>query len=155
MRLVLELDLPWMAYCDDLADTEPNGCINYSKFLERYRIEMANIDESWKEAVIERICERLFQVANNIEAFYKQFDVNDDGKIEYLEFVSALESLNLGLTRSQIYELMGSIDMDKDGCIDFEEFANRQVAGALCDVWQPSPCCCWWFACMNLDLVLI
>jgi protein phosphatase len=144
-----------MAYCDDLADTEPNGCINYSKFLERYRIEMANIDESWKEAVIERICERLFQVANNIEAFYKQFDVNDDGKIEYLEFVSALESLNLGLTRSQIYELMGSIDMDKDGCIDFEEFANRQVAGALCDVWQPSPCCCWWFACMNLDLVLI
>lgn len=60
--------------------------------------------------------------------FYKRFDVNDDGKIEYLEFVAALESLNIGITRSQIYELMGSIDVDKDGCIDFEEFAARYVS---------------------------
>jgi hypothetical protein len=57
--------------------------------------------------------------------FYKKFDVNEDGKIEYLEFVSALESLDLGLSKSQMYELMGSIDMDKDGSINFEEFASR------------------------------
>ena len=56
------------------------------------------MDDKWKEAVIERICEKLYHVCSNIEAFYKQFDVNDDGKIEYLEFVSALESLDLGLT---------------------------------------------------------
>ena len=67
MRLVLELDLPWLAYCDDLADSEADGLINYSKFLERYRIELSNLDDSWKEAVIEKICEALFSLCTNVE----------------------------------------------------------------------------------------
>jgi hypothetical protein len=36
MRLVLELDLPWMSLCDELVDCERDGCINFSKFLDRF-----------------------------------------------------------------------------------------------------------------------
>jgi hypothetical protein len=35
MRLVLELDLPWISLSDELADFEPDGRINFSKFLDR------------------------------------------------------------------------------------------------------------------------
>ena len=34
--------------------------------------------------------------------FYKRFDINSDGLVEYTEFVSVLESLDLGLSRAQV-----------------------------------------------------
>ena len=35
MRLVLELDLPWVSLCDELADIEADGTISFPKFLDR------------------------------------------------------------------------------------------------------------------------
>jgi hypothetical protein len=35
MRLVLELDLPWLSLCDELVDFEEDGSIHFPKFLER------------------------------------------------------------------------------------------------------------------------
>lgn len=125
MRLVLELDLPWVSLCDELADIEADGTISFPKFLDRYRIDMLNVDTSWQESIVERVCQKLFGMAANIEQFYKRFDINSDGLVEYTEFVSVLESLDLGLSRAQIYELMGSIDVNKDGCINFDEFVSR------------------------------
>ena len=43
----------------------------------------------------------------------------------YSEFVDALDKLNVGLSRKQIYELMNATDKDKDAHIDFREFADR------------------------------
>jgi protein phosphatase len=118
-------DLPWTTLSYDLVDPEEDGSINYARFLERYRIAVREEDSSWQESIIQRVCRRLFSVCSSVEDAYKLFDVNSDGRIEYSEFVSAMERLDLGLTRSQVYELMRSIDTDKDSHIDFAEFASR------------------------------
>jgi EF-hand domain pair len=56
---------------------------------------------------------------------YKLFDVNDDGLVEYEEFVNGMHALELGLSDKQLYELMSSIDVDRDSSISFDEFAVR------------------------------
>lgn len=53
------------------------------------------------------------------------FDVNDDGLVEYEEFVNGMHALELGLSDKQLYELMSSIDVDRDSSISFDEFAVR------------------------------
>lgn len=62
---------------------------------------------------------------------YKLFDVNDDGLIEYEEFVNAMHTLKLGLSDKQLYELMSSIDIDRDSTISFDEFAVRGGRGCV------------------------
>ena len=104
---------------------------------------MIDVDSSWQESIVERVCEKLFSMASNLEQvptagaialivvprarqvlscapshhaspcvppspraalsqFYKRFDIDSDGTIEYSEFVSVLEALDLGLSRSQV-----------------------------------------------------
>ena len=53
------------------------------------------------------------------------FDVDDDGLIEYDEFLKTFQSLDIGLTDKQAYELMRSIDTDNNGVIDFKEFLQQ------------------------------
>ncbi|CAE7838556.1 pef-1, partial [Symbiodinium sp. KB8] len=118
-------DLPWTTLSYDLVESEPDGSINYTLFLERYRIAMREEDSGWQDAIIQRVCRRLFSVCSDLKGAYRIFDVNEDGRIEYAEFVQAMEKLDVGLTRPQLYELMRSIDRDKDAHIDFDEFAAR------------------------------
>eukprot|EP01138_Halocafeteria_seosinensis_P003117 gb/GECG01003186.1/.p1 GENE.gb/GECG01003186.1/~~gb/GECG01003186.1/.p1 ORF type:complete len:953 (+),score=133.80 gb/GECG01003186.1/:1-2859(+) len=126
MRTVLApLDLPWLSLAKELVEFEEDGMISYPKFLNRYHIEMRPEDTEWQDAVIERVCEKLYSCCASLEEAYWLFDVNKDGRIEYSEFVDALDKLDVGLSRKQIYELMNSIDKDKDAHIDFKEFTER------------------------------
>ena len=126
MRTVMApLDLPWLALSRELVEFEQNGTINYTKFLNRYRIEMRPDDMAWQTALVENVCKKLFAVCSSLEDAYKLFDVNSDGTVEYSEFVEGLERLKLGLSKRQQYDFMQSIDTDKDGHIDFSEFASR------------------------------
>ncbi|CAK9022140.1 Serine/threonine-protein phosphatase with EF-hands 1 (PPEF-1) (DRES10) (Protein phosphatase with EF calcium-binding domain) (PPEF) [Durusdinium trenchii] len=123
---VLGLDLPFLHYQGHLAEIEPDGNVNYTKFLSRFQIQMRQEDMGWQEAIVRRICEKLFSlVGADLEGAYKKFDTNDDGKIEYEEFVRTLKQLNVGLTDQQIFELMRSVDVDDDAHINFKEFAER------------------------------
>jgi len=118
-------DLPWTTLSYDLVESEPDGSINYTLFLERYRIAVREEDSGWQDAIIQRVCRKLFSVCSDLKEAYRHFDVNSDGRIEYPEFVQGMEELEVGLTRPQLYELMRSIDRDKDAHIDFDEFAAR------------------------------
>ena len=146
---VLGLNLPFLHYQKFFADVEPDGPfenkINYSKFLSRFQIRGRDEDSSWQDAIIARVCERLYALCtapvskqtseeeegesrletSNIEQAWKRFDSNTDGKIEFSEFVETLKSLDVGLTDHQIYELMTSVDADADAHIDFVEFSSR------------------------------
>lgn len=83
-------------------------------------------NDSWEEAIIQRVCERLFSlVGADLEEAYRQFDSDKSGIVDYSEFVKTLKSLDVGLTDQQIYELMRSVDVDDNACIDFNEFAER------------------------------
>ena len=72
MESVLGLvDVKWGLLASRFATIEPNGRINYAKFLDRYRIEMRPEDSAWQEEVLETICERLYECASNLEQAYK------------------------------------------------------------------------------------
>lgn len=85
MRTVLApLDIPWLSLSRELVEFEEDGTISYLKFLNRYHIEMRAEDNEWQEAVIERVCEKLYSSCASLEEAYWLFDVNKDGRIEYV-----------------------------------------------------------------------
>lgn len=112
MKTVLNLDLPFLHLQQKLCTLtgrNGNNTINYAKFLERYRIQMREEDQGWMKNTIQRVCQKLFQSCSSIEDAFKYFDLNDDGSIEYAEFVQRIKELNVGLTDNQIFELMRTI----------------------------------------------
>ena len=126
LKNVLNLDLPFLHMQCKLCDAIPSsGRINYAKFLERYRIQMREEDQGWMNNTIQRVCQKLFQSCSSIEDAFKYFDLNDDGSIEYAEFVQRIKDLNVGLTDNQIFELMRTIDGDGNSLIDMHEFSER------------------------------
>eukprot|EP00624_Nannochloropsis_granulata_P003004 evm.model.NODE_25201_length_48748_cov_29.326208.17 len=120
--------------------------ICYAKFLDRYRVEMmaGGAATAWQEAVIDMVCEKMFlalrkgvktegkddkatldSMGSSVKDAFSLFDVDQDGKIEYEEFISLLKTMDVGLSEAQIYELMRGIDKNKDSVIDLEEFTSR------------------------------
>jgi Ca2+-binding EF-hand superfamily protein len=49
-------------------------------------------------------------------------DANEDGRIEFEEFVSMLDELESGISRDEARVGFEDIDGDRDGSIDFGEF---------------------------------
>mmetsp|Transcript_35609 Transcript_35609/g.61601 ORF Transcript_35609/g.61601 Transcript_35609/m.61601 type:complete len:900 (+) Transcript_35609:141-2840(+) len=127
LKLVLQLDLPFLSYQDRLAEVEDDGSINYGKFLERYRVEMAGVSADWADGVVDSICEKMFKAlgAGNVEEAFNMFDTDKSGTIEYEEFIAMLKQLDIGLSDQQIFELMRGLDKDNDSVIDPKEFASR------------------------------
>jgi protein phosphatase len=127
LRNVLALDLPFISYQSRLAELEEDGSINYAKFLERYRIQMADEHNGWQDSVIDQICQKLYRAigGGTLREAFAKFDTDGDHFIEYEEFMKTLKTMDCGLTEAQIYELMRSCDTDNDSKIDFEEFAGR------------------------------
>jgi hypothetical protein len=125
VRVVFNLDLPWLTLASTLADCEEDGRIHYVKFLERYQITLQDADTSWMDAIVERTCERLFSACPDLEGAYSFFDTDGSGSIDLEEFERGLSKVDLGLSRAQIVDLMNSIDQDKDGRIELDEFVAR------------------------------
>ncbi|KAG5179686.1 serine/threonine protein phosphatase [Tribonema minus] len=128
LKLVLQLDVPFLSYVDRLADVDEDGNINYTNFLERYRVQVSGASaETWTDSVVDSICEKMFVAmgAGDVRKAFQYFDVDGSGTIEYEEFVNTLKRLDIGLSDAQIFELMRGIDKDCDATIDLEEFASR------------------------------
>lgn len=124
LKTVLKLDLPFMRLVNDLATVDDHGRINYGRFLDRYKIDVG-VSADWHALMVEKVYEKLVAACADVESAYKLFDVNDDGCVEYIEFVNALKKLDLGLSDAQLFDFMGYLDEDRDNHIDFREFINR------------------------------
>jgi len=124
---VLHLEVPFLHYQTHLAELEPDGkSINYTRFLSRWQIGVRQEDAGWQDGIVQRICEKLYSIVGaDLEGAYRKFDINNDGRVSFDEFVKTLRSLQLGLSDQEIFELMRIVDKDESGAIDFEEFANR------------------------------
>ncbi|CAM9253745.1 unnamed protein product, partial [Laminaria digitata] len=128
LKLVLGLDVPFLSYVDRLTEVEESGVINYTRFLERYRVQVSGLNATqWQDSIVDQICERMFVAmgAGDVRAAFDYFDVDGDGNIEYEEFVNTLKVLEIGLSDEQVFELMRGLDKDCDSTIDLHEFASR------------------------------
>lgn len=61
----------------------------------------------------------------NIEEVFKNFDIDDSGKLSASEFRKALRKLSLGLSARDIDMVMSRIDTNNDGQIDVLEFKKN------------------------------
>lgn len=125
MRTVLNLDLPWAAIAHVLGVGEQGEPLNYSRFLDRFRIEMRDSDAAWMDGIVGAVCVKMAAVFPSLETAFKSLDKDGSGELELEELERGLASLQLGLSRSQLVELMNAIDANKDGRVQFGEFQQR------------------------------
>ena len=121
MRTVLDIDIPFINLCGSLCDFESDGRINFTRFLDRYHIAMRDSEPSWMEAVVNKVCESTL----TLEETFRAWDEDGNGVIEVSELEKGLLKANVDLSKSQIYDLMNSIDKDRDGRIQLSEFIDR------------------------------
>ena len=125
MRTVLKLDIPWFNLCSSLTTIQDDGRINFTRFLDRYRIAMRTTDLVWMEAITDAIAAKLFSAFRTLEESFRRFDEDDSGSITLDELERGLEKLKLGLSKSQLFEIMRSLDTNCDGRVTFDEFVAR------------------------------
>jgi Ca2+-binding EF-hand superfamily protein/diadenosine tetraphosphatase ApaH/serine/threonine PP2A family protein phosphatase len=121
MRTVLDIDIPFINLCSTLCDIESDGRINFTRFLDRYHIAMRDSEPSWMQAVVNKVCESTL----TLEETFRAWDEDGNGVIEVSELEKGLVKANVDLSKSQIYDLMNSIDKDRDGRIQLSEFIDR------------------------------
>lgn len=84
-----------------------------------------------KEEKQRKLFDKVRQVllASNIpvEHFFRELDTDNNGSLSNLEFINGIRKLNLGLSLSEIEELVLYVDTNNDGKISFQEFIRRFV----------------------------
>lgn len=118
----LQLELPFMTYREHLVDMEEDGSVNFVRFLERHRV--VHHDKDWQKQLIHKICERLYNHCHNFASAYKFFDQDQDGYIQFQELADSLQKLQVGLKKTQVYELMRALDVSEDNKVSFDEFRS-------------------------------
>lgn len=64
----------------------------------------------------------MFQHDDSLLDLFTQFDTNNDGVLQEVEFYSAMEKLNLQFSPELKKKLMRAVDMDGGHTIDYKEF---------------------------------
>ncbi|KAF8378623.1 hypothetical protein HHK36_029970 [Tetracentron sinense] len=65
-----------------------------------------------------------------VEAVFKRFDANGDGKISLTELRDVFEALGTEISPEELKRVMEEIDKDGDGFIDLKEFADFHLGGS-------------------------
>lgn len=115
------------------ADMNADGMIEYEEFIplamqiiqgmyakKRLEQHMSNVDQHAEDLLVHGMSrEELTELVGSI---FGRMDQDGSGQLCKQEFVAALTSMELGLTRREINTIMFQIDQDKDGNISYKEF---------------------------------
>ena len=98
-----------------IGDVDSDGKISFSEFA---RMVLPSADE--------KLCllKKSLGSASNVEASFKKFDVNKDGKISKEELSKGLKSSGLKFTDAEVDVIFAVADLDGDGEICLSEFEN-------------------------------
>merc|ERR1719440_315015 len=115
------------------ADQNADGNIEYDEFIplalqiiqgmyakKRFEQHMEDVEAHAENLLVHGMSkEELTDVVGNI---FERMDTDGSGTLNKAEFVTALTSMELGLTRREVNTIMFQIDQDQDGNISYREF---------------------------------
>ncbi|KAF0891781.1 hypothetical protein E2562_010966 [Oryza meyeriana var. granulata] len=107
-------------------DANGDGCVDVEEFGELYRSIMAGDSKDGKDGAAEEEDEDMREA-------FRVFDANGDGYITVDELGAVLASLGLkqGRTAEECRRMIGQVDRDGDGRVDFHEFLQMMRGGGF------------------------
>jgi Ca2+-binding EF-hand superfamily protein len=115
------------------ADMNADGKIEYEEFIplamqiiqgmyakKRLEQHTADIEREAEELLVHGMSRE--ELTGLVHEIFTRMDHDRSGKLSKNEFITALTSMELGLTRREINSIMFHCDQDADGNIDYNEF---------------------------------
>ncbi|XP_016450675.1 putative calcium-binding protein CML25 [Nicotiana tabacum] len=97
-------------------DADGDGFIDLQEFIE---LNTKNIDSN--------------DILENLKEAFSVFDVDKNGSISADELQNVMKSLGEECSLEECRKMIGGVDCDGDGMIDFEEFKVMMVRGSKSD----------------------
>jgi len=120
-------DIPWMRYQPWLVEIEGSD-VEYGSFLGRFEVRLKELYSGWQRTVLQMFYNSLLAADLQISELLGFFDQDGDGQVSLHECTKALSSLELGLSRQQIQQLvliLGFSTQNNTEDIDLEAFLKR------------------------------
>ncbi|NWS39736.1 PPE2 phosphatase, partial [Probosciger aterrimus] len=118
---VLHLGLPWRMLRPQLVRSTADGMLEYKSWLDDLAMERRS-----QEHIQTSLLEVIYRNRSNLETIFRIIDRDHSGLISFEEFHQTWKlfssHMNIELTDDGINDLVRSIDFNKDGNIDFNEF---------------------------------
>ncbi|XP_037991069.1 serine/threonine-protein phosphatase with EF-hands 2 [Motacilla alba alba] len=118
---VLRLGLPWRMLRPQLVRSTEDGMLEYKSWLDDLAMEQRS-----QEHIQSSLLEVIYRNRSNLETIFRIIDRDHSGLISFEEFQQTWKlfssHMNIDLTDDGINDLVRSIDFNKDGNIDFNEF---------------------------------
>lgn len=70
------------------------------------------------------LADRIHTKFKNLKDAFRSFDENKDGKLSQQELLTAVRCFNLPIPKEHVLQLAKRCDVDSNGLIDYNEFAN-------------------------------
>merc|ERR1712193_76418 len=117
------------------ADQNADGMIEYEEFIplalqiiqgmyakKRFQQHMQDVEQQAEDLLVHGMArDELTEIVAHI---FERMDGDGSGTLSKQEFIAALTSMELGLTRREINTIMFQIDQDQDGNISYREFVS-------------------------------
>uniref|UniRef100_G3PVB2 Serine/threonine-protein phosphatase with EF-hands n=1 Tax=Gasterosteus aculeatus aculeatus TaxID=481459 RepID=G3PVB2_GASAC len=117
---VLNLGLPWRVLRSQLVSSTPHGMVDYQQWIRELSITEPKLE------VNNSILETMYKNHSNLETIFRIIDTDNSGLISFEEFRQTWKLLSSHLKTEisdrAIADLARSIDFNKDGSIDINEF---------------------------------
>ncbi|XP_030623806.1 serine/threonine-protein phosphatase with EF-hands 2 [Chanos chanos] len=122
METVLRLGLPWRVLRSQLVSSSTHeGMLDYHQWIKELAIMEPNT-----ELAHTSLLETMYKQHSNLETIFRIIDTDNSGFISFEEFRQTWKLLSSHLkteiSDKAIFDLAMSIDFNKDGCIDINEF---------------------------------
>ncbi|KAK5901012.1 hypothetical protein CgunFtcFv8_025924 [Champsocephalus gunnari] len=118
---VLNLGLPWRVLRPQLVSSTQHGMMDYQQWIKELSITEPKLEISDNS-----ILDTMYKNHSNLETIFRIIDTDHSGLISFKEFHQTWELLRSHLkteiSAKAIADLAQSIDFNKDGSIDINEF---------------------------------
>ncbi|KAL1791113.1 serine serine/threonine-protein phosphatase with EF-hands 2 [Sigmodon hispidus] len=140
VETVLHLGLPWRMLRPQLVNTSVDNVLEYKSWLESLAKEQLS-----RENIQSSLLEKLYRNRSNLETIFRIIDSDHSGFISLDEFRQTWKlfssHMNIDITDDNICDLARSIDFNKDGHIDINEFLEAfRLVEQSCSEGHASAC---------------